>query len=287
MAEASSSGSHCLSATSFSATRGAEIKDALNGIKKRIEFASSIPNSQPTLVAVSKFKPASDIAAAYEGGQRDFGENYVNELLEKAPALPSDIRWHFIGHLQSNKAKSIAALNNLHTLHTLTSIKLATALNKARSPQSPLNILLQVNTSGESTKSGLQPLATPENESDTPSSPVEPEAGESLLAVARHVLVNCPNLRLTGLMTIGSFDNSINTDADNPDFQLLLQTRTVLEEILTREFPLDSSSPQWGDKRGRLLLSMGMSSDFEAAIRAGSDIVRVGSSIFGERQRQT
>lgn len=178
-------------------------------------------------------------------------------------------------------------MKNLHTLHTLTSIKLATALNKARSPHPPLNVLLQVNTSGESTKSGFPPLATPENESDSPSSPAEPEAGEGLLAVARHVLINCPNLRLTGVMTIGSFDNSINTDADNPDFQLLLQTRTVLEEVLNRDFPLDSSLPQWGDRRGRFLLSMGMSSDFEAAIRAGSDIVRVGTSIFGERQRQT
>lgn len=124
-----------MSAISFSATRGSEVRDALTSIRKRITIAASTsptPSKPPTLVAVSKFKPASDVAAAYEAGQRDFGENYVNELMEKAPIvrqgpslhlfvvflqflnplrlfkLPSGIRWHFIGHLQSNKAKPLA-----------------------------------------------------------------------------------------------------------------------------------------------------------------------------------
>lgn len=171
----------------------------------------------------------------------------------------------------------------MYALHTLTSNKLATALNKARPPHPPLNVFLQINTSGESTKSGLPPLANPENKSDSPSSAISPTESE-LIAVARHVLTDCPNLRLTGLMTIGSLDNSINTNSENPDFQSLIETRTLLEEILTQEFPSDPTSPQWGDEQGKLLLSMGMSSDFEAAIHAGSGVVRVGSSIFGQRQ---
>ncbi|GJJ08357.1 hypothetical protein Clacol_002571 [Clathrus columnatus] len=274
-------------APAISAVRGLEIKDALANVYNKIAIAKSMSSHQnlkPCLVAVSKFKPVTDIAAAYEANQKDFGENYVNEILEKAPILPADIRWHFIGHLQSNKAKTLAAIPNLYALHTLTSIKLATALNKARSPHSPLNVLLQVNTSGESSKAGLSPLTTLDYESSA-SSASPPSESEGLVTVARHVLTDCPNLYLMGLMTIGSLDNSLNTDVDNPDFQSLLHTRGILEEVLTREFPPLSSSHRWGNEHGRLVLSMGMSSDFEAAIRAGSGIVRVGTSIFGERQK--
>jgi uncharacterized pyridoxal phosphate-containing UPF0001 family protein len=169
-------------------------------------------------------------------------------------------------------------------LHTLTSTKLATALNNARS--SPLKVLLQVNTSGEDSKSGLPPLHAADASSDSLD---KTAADEGVVAVARHVITSCPNLRLTGLMTIGSLENSITSDQQNKDFQTLIRTRGVLEEILKREFPLRSEQEgqtEWGDHRGGLTLSMGMSSDFEAAIRAGSGIVRVGTGIFGERYKK-
>lgn len=165
------------------------------------------------------------------------------------------------------------AIPNLHTLHTLTSIKLATALNKARESHPPLNVLLQVNTSGEDSKSGLPPLQ-PSSASD-----------DSLLAVARHVITSCPNLRLTGLMTIGSLENSMSTSDQNQDFLTLVRTREVLANYLTHNFPSADRSP-WEDQTEGLTLSMGMSSDFEAAIRAGSRIVRVGTGVFGERDKK-
>ncbi|KAG8808549.1 hypothetical protein FRB91_007872 [Serendipita sp. 411] len=205
----------------------------------------------------------------------DFGENYVNELVEKAEQLPQGIRWHFIGTLQSNKAKTLAAIPNLYTMQTLTSAKTATALDKQLPPdrETPLNVMLQVNTSGEESKSGLAPLHT--EESDT-----EDQQPNSLgvYGLATHVLTQCKRLHLLGVMTIGSFEASTDDSRPNPDFECLVRTRDALEEKLNKDLP----GSQWG-KDGRLLLSMGMSSDFEAAIKAGSNIVRVGTSIFGER----
>ena len=172
---------------------------------------------------------------------------------------------------------------NLHTLHTLTTTKLANILNNARSPSSPLNVLLQVNTSGEDTKSGLPPLYAADASCD-PKTPTD----EGVVAVARHVITSCPNLRLTGLMTIGSLQNSITSEVQNQDFQSLVRTRAVLEEVLKRDFPQgeQGSLLKWGDSRGGLTLSMGMSHDLEVAVRAGSGIVRVGTDIFGERHKK-
>ncbi|KAF8519573.1 hypothetical protein JB92DRAFT_2710576 [Gautieria morchelliformis] len=250
--------------------RLAQITTSLADVRARVAAAAAAaaPTHPPTLVAVSKYKPASDVAAAYDAAQRDFGENYVHELLEKAPQLPPDIRWHFIGHLQSNKAKALAAIPNLHTLHTLTTTKLATALDAARPAASaaPLNVCLQVNTSGELAKSGLPPL-----------SPDHPDH-DGLIPLARHILTSCPHLRLAGLMTIGSLQSSSAGD-QNQDFHTLVRTRDALEAYLCQHWP----PSQWGHE-GRLVLSMGMSTDFEPAIRAGSGIVRVGTAIFGERQ---
>lgn len=159
-------------------------------------------------------------------------------------------------------------------MHTLTSAKAATALNKglAETRAAPLNVLLQVNTSGEASKSGLAPL----------SANGDGEAG-ALAELARHVLRECPRLRLLGLMTIGALEASLAAaDRDeNADFRTLIRTRDALEETLCAEGVAETS--RWGQD-GRLLLSMGMSSDFEAAIHAGSSIVRVGTSIFGSRK---
>lgn len=131
--------------------------------------------------------------------------------------------------------------------------------------------MIQVNTSREESKSGLAPID------------VEKEEGQEapsleVLELASHVVSSCKNLRLLGVMTIGSFEASTNQDLPNPDFETLRQTRDKLEEKLNEKY-IDQN---WGED-GRLLLSMGMSSDFEDAIRAGSNVVRVGTSIFGSR----
>lgn len=202
------------------------------------------------LVAVSKTKPASDVREAYDAGQRDFGENYVQELLEKAPVLPQDIRWHFIGHLQSNKAKALVeGVPSLYMVQTVDSEKLANKLDSAVGAigkRDPLSVLVQVNTSGEESKFGVAP--------------------ETCVALAQHIARNCSNLCLAGLMTIGMPDYSSRPE----NFACLAECRKQVAESL-------------GIKESDLELSMGMSGDFEAAIQMGSTNVRVGSTIFGAR----
>ncbi len=165
---------------------------------------------------------------------------------------------------------------NLYAVQTVTSAKAATGLNKYLPAErsAPLNILLQVNTSGEDNKSGVPPL-----------SPDSPSADVELTQLARHIIKECPRLHFQGLMTIGSLTESLSSaEKENEDFERLKQTRDLLQEALSKEFPADSG--KWG-LDGRLLLSMGMSSDFEAALKAGSDIVRVGTGIFGTRPKKT
>ncbi|KAF9076601.1 hypothetical protein BDP27DRAFT_1313607 [Rhodocollybia butyracea] len=260
--------------------RTAEISESLAKIRARVASASS--DRPQTLVAVSKYKPSADILVCYQNGQRDFGENYVQELVDKAKELPEDIQWHFIGTLQSNKAKLLASIPNLHTVQTVSSEKAASALNKALSAErtAPLNILIQVNTSGEDAKSGLAPLTSASIFSDSNSSDIQ--------KLAEHVVSNCPRLRLQGLMTIGALDLSLSANEmeNNADFEKLKETRDVLQRWLQTEFgSQEGQGKRWGDESiGKLLLSMGMSSDFEAALKAGSDIVRVGTDIFGSRK---
>jgi len=254
-----------------SSDRQQELKESLAEIQARV--AAAAPSRTPTLVAVSKLKPAGDILACYEAGHRDFGENYVQELEEKAKILPADIRWHFIGTLQSNKAKVLAAIPNLHSIQTVGSMKAAKALQKAvpADRDAPLGILLQVNTSGEVAKSGLPPIESMEDIDDS-----------ELARVAEYITVDCPNLRLEGLMTIGALELSLNASESekNADFETLKLSRDYLGAYLG-----SLRSHPWGpeDAPETLLLSMGMSSDFEAALKAGSDIVRVGTGIFGAR----
>ena len=135
---------------------------------------------------------------------------------------------------------------------------------------SPLNVLLQVNTSGEDSKSGLPPLS----EDFTSDSEV--------VALAKHIIEKCPRLRVQGLMTIGSITESLSQTEGNHDFETLKHTRDRLQSQLTTVLP---QAENWG-QNGKLLLSMGMSSDFEVALRSGSDIVRVGTGIFGERHKK-
>ncbi|KAF9555145.1 proline synthetase associated protein [Agrocybe pediades] len=265
-----------------SSERRAELVESLAEIRERVKSAST-SGKEPTLVAVSKYKPASDILACYEDGQSDFGENYVQELEEKTKLLPADIRWHFIGTLQSNKAKILASIPNLFSIQTLGSIKAATALNKALPAErtSPLRVLIQINTSGEDSKSGIPPLSSSSSTSEVKNS--------DLIQLADRILKECPKLRLEGLMTIGALELSLEASETekNADFERLKETRDVLARYLKETYPPDDGG-RWGEEgTGRLLLSMGMSSDFEAALKSGSDIVRVGTGIFGQRAKKT
>ncbi|KAJ3326425.1 hypothetical protein HDU76_012929 [Blyttiomyces sp. JEL0837] len=231
--------------------RQSDLIHNLSQIKDRVLAAKAkqpIPRDV-RLVAVSKTKPSSDILAAYAGGQRHFGEN-VQELVDKAQELPTDIQWHFIGSLQSNKCKILAAIPNLYAVETIDGIKKADTMQKAcTSRATPLNVFVQVNTSGEESKSGIKP--------------------NECVDVAKHIVSSCPNLKLSGLMTIGSPENS-SSNEENPDFKLLSECAKSVEEAtgLTME------------------LSMGMSDDFELAIQMGSTNVRVGSVLFGARAKK-
>eukprot|EP00995_Heteronema_vittatum_P002998 NODE_1444_length_968_cov_345.362350_g995_i0.p1 GENE.NODE_1444_length_968_cov_345.362350_g995_i0~~NODE_1444_length_968_cov_345.362350_g995_i0.p1 ORF type:complete len:251 (-),score=29.29 NODE_1444_length_968_cov_345.362350_g995_i0:122-874(-) len=205
----------------------------------------------PRLVAVSKFKGADLVRAAYDAGQHVFGENYVQELLEKAAELQDakDLRWHFIGHLQSNKAKALVqGVTQLAVVETVDSAKLADKLEAAvaEMDRPPLGVFVQINTSGEPSKSGIEP-------------------GQEVELV-RHILSSCPHLMFQGLMTIGMPDYTSRPE----NFVCLKECRTRLVEAL-------------GLQEEAVELSIGMSGDFEAAIAMGSTNVRVGSSIFGAR----
>jgi hypothetical protein len=200
------------------------------------------------LVAVSKTKPAALVAEAYALGQRHFGENYAQELLEKAPALPADVAWHFIGHLQTNKAAALVrGVPNLAMVESVDSERLATVLSRAveREARPPLAVLVEVNVAGEASKYGVAPGAA--------------------VALATHVARACPHLQLRGLMTLGRAGDP--TDAA---FECLVGVRARVADAL-------------GVEPATLELSMGMSADFERAVRWGATNVRVGSDLFGAR----
>lgn len=226
-----------------------DVVSALESVNQRVAAAST--QRPVTLVAVSKTKPVSLLLAAYEAGQRDFGENYVHEIVEKAPKLPSDVRWHFIGHLQSNKVKDLLSVPNVFCVHTVDSIKLAQELAKRTAqlrPDDVLRVMVQVNTSGEQSKSGCAPS----------------EAAALCIAIREGI----PQLTVVGLMCIGKYSSGEGDASD--DFRCLQQCR-------------DAAAAGLGVEAQSLSLSMGMSHDFEAAIHAGATHVRVGSTIFGAR----
>ncbi|KAF7242095.1 Pyridoxal phosphate homeostasis protein [Varanus komodoensis] len=241
---------------------GEGLGPALRAVQEQVQQAAarrpqSLPAIQPRLVAVSKTKPAEMVLEAYNLGQRSFGENYVQELLEKASEsriLSScpEIKWHFIGHLQRHNVNKLIGVPNLFMLETVDSIKLADKVNSSwqkKGSSEKLKIMVQVNTSGEDSKHGLPPE-------------------ETVMTVA-HILQKCPSLEFVGLMTIGSFGHDLSK-GPNPDFQKLLSLRQELCDALN--IPLE-----------KVELSMGMSTDFQHAIEVGSTNVRIGSTIFGER----
>ncbi|KAI9764700.1 MAG: hypothetical protein M1840_008092 [Geoglossum simile] len=254
--------------------RAQQLVESISDVAARVQAAAS--ESPIRLVAVSKLKPAVDILALHNPptasppgfSQIHFGENYQQELLEKSQVLPSSIKWHFIGQLQTNKCRPLAEqIPNLWCVESVDTKRKADQLEKGRASlpssstrnsQTPtdekLRVFVQVNTSGEETKSGCTPL----------------EAAD----LCRHISELCPHLQLQGLMTIGAIARSkaSSSSADNPneDFTTLRQTRDQVAEIL-------------GVSKHALELSMGMSADYEAAIREGSTEVRVGTTIFGDR----
>ena len=213
------------------------------------EIKNKLSAYNATLVAVSKTKPATDIQALYQLGQRDFGENYVQELTEKQAGLPTDIRWHFIGHLQSNKVKYIAPF--VHLIHGVDDFKLLKEINKQAAKQNRvIDCLLQVHIAQEETKFGL--------------------SDEELEGVV-HEVTNTTTLNsicIRGLMGMAS-----NTDDENKiraEFRHLKMLFDKYAAVSKTNFQLS-------------ILSMGMSSDYVIALEEGSTMVRIGSLLFGAR----
>jgi len=223
------------------------ILSALNEVRERIEHCalkSGRSAEQVKLIAVSKSKPAQLVRQAYEAGQRDFGENYVQELTAKAQALAdlTDLRWHMIGHLQTNKVKSVAPL--VHMVQSVDSVRLADELaRRAQSVGKRIAVLLEINVGGEQHKTGAS-LS---------------EARDLFQAAGSH-----PALWLRGLMTVPPFE--LQASETSLQFEKLRQLRDEL-----------------GGAGVLPELSMGMSHDFEQAIAAGATMVRVGTLIFGAR----
>ncbi|MCX7893346.1 MAG: YggS family pyridoxal phosphate-dependent enzyme [Burkholderiales bacterium] len=220
----------------------------LQGVMSRIRRACELAGREPrdiVLVAVSKTFPADDIRAAHAAGQRDFGESYVQEALAKMDALAGlELTWHFIGPIQSNKTRDIAA--RFHWVHSIDRLKVAERLAAQRpAGRAPLQALIQVNVSGEATKSGVAPDA---------------------LAPLAHAVAALPNLRLRGLMAIP--EPTEDMALARARFE---SVRALKERLCAEGLALDT-------------LSMGMTADLEAAIAAGATMVRVGTAIFGERR---
>lgn len=227
----------------------AELEQKLKQIKNQIHEAeekASRAVDSVSLLAVSKGQSAESIRQFYQLGQRDFGENYLQEALEKMEALQDlDICWHYIGSIQSKKAKTIAL--HFDWVHSLSRIKVAEELNTHRSPDiSPLNVCVQVNLSGEASKSGLNKQELDE-------------------ITQRHS--QWPQLKFRGLMTM--------PPAGASDMEKLNLYQQLHQLLVT-------TNQKHGLKMDTL--SMGMSNDFNLAIAAGSTIVRVGQALFGPRQ---
>lgn len=267
--------------TAASPARTSTLLTNLSAATARISNAisqSPNPSKAVRLVAVSKLKPASDILALHSGtpvSHLHFGENYLQELLEKSRLLPASIKWHFIGGLQSNKCVTLARdVRGLWAVESVDTEKKAGLLDKGwgerrkqhqekqkdggngadEDHDDRLRIYIQINTSGETNKAGIDPSHAAD--------------------LCRFVRDKCPNLSLQGVMTIGAIARSQATtpENENEDFICLRETR---DRIVT-ELSLTGAEAE-------LELSMGMSQDFEGAIALGSDQVRVGTTIFGDR----
>ena len=226
------------------------IQDALASVTSRIraaETAAARPSGSVRLLAVSKTFPAEAVREAYACGQRAFGENYVQELLSKTPQLPAEVQWHMIGPVQKNKVKYLPG--QVQCIHTLDSLALAQEIDRRWSGRDlpPCTVLVQINISGEKSKSGIAP-----------------EELMALLVQASQL----PHLNICGLMTIPPFGDS--PEESRPYFRALRELRDVINRAAIPGVRLHE-------------LSMGMSDDFEVAIEEGATMIRVGSALFGAR----
>ena len=235
------------------------IENGLNEIRHHIaELSATHHITRPIqLIAVSKLKPVSMIKYAYTLGQRDYGENYVQELISKIndPVFSNcnDIRWHFIGHLQSNKCNQLIKQSHhkLYCVHSCDSIKLLDSLNKAcinAQYSHKLRVLIQVNTSNETNKSGCEP--------------------KECIELYQHCVTHCSALQASGLMTIGAADDN----NQRKYFNELVQCKKRIIDELGSVVNADEFE-----------LSMGMSGDYTTAIECESTMIRIGSTIFGKR----
>lgn len=215
-----------------------EVEEILASVNRPVDSA--------TLIAVSKTKPVEMLKEVYERGCRDFGENKVQELCDKYPLLPNDIRWHLIGHLQTNKVKYIA--DKVYMIHSVDTVKLAETIDKeAKKHNRIIPILIEVNVAEEETKFGLKT--------------------EEVVEMVRTISV-LPNVKIKGLMTIAPYTE--NEEENRPYFAVL------------KQLSVDITS-QNIDNVDMEFLSMGMTGDYRTALTEGSTFVRIGTGIFGER----
>lgn len=227
------------------------LKENLENVEKEIEKSierGKRAKGDVKLIAVSKTKPISDIEEVYALGMRDFGENKVQELCEKEASLPADIRWHLIGHLQTNKVKYI--VDKVYMIHSVDSLKLANEINKEAEKKNvdKVKILIELNLGMEETKFGL-------------------ESEDEILNLVGEIS-KLPRVEINGLMTVAPYTENIE---DNREiFKQMKKISSIIESKHIPNVKMD-------------YLSMGMSNDFTVAIEEGANYVRVGTKIFGER----
>lgn len=218
-------------------------------IAKNIKNIKEDLGAGVVLVAVSKTKPANDIQKAYNAGQRIFGENKAKEMEAKAEELPKDIEWHMIGHMQSNKVKYIAPFVSL--IHSVDKLSLLKEINKrAKQNERTIKVLLQMHIAKEESKFGMD----------------EEEVEELLASEAYH---NYENIKIVGLMGMATFTND--------------EARVRKEFAYLKNLFDKLKSNQFSNQASFSILSMGMSGDYKIAIEEGSNMLRIGSMIFGER----
>lgn len=225
------------------------IKDNIMLVQQKIDAACkkvSRSTEDVTLITVSKTKPVSMLLEAYEAGARDFGENKVQELTDKIPKMPSDVRWHMIGHLQRNKVKYI--VDKVYLIHSVDSLRLAEEISKeALKKQVNVNILIEVNVALEESKFGT--------------------TSEEVVALVEQIS-KLPGISIKGLMTIAPF---VEDAEENRKYFSKLKQLSV--DIMQKNI----------DNVSMNVLSMGMTGDYEVAVEEGATYVRVGTGIFGER----
>ena len=225
------------------------VAENLEQVRKNIELACRKAGRDPkevTLISVSKTKPVSMLQEAYDAGSRDFGENKVQEIMDKVPQLPSDIRWHMIGHLQRNKVKYI--VDKVALIHSVDSLRLAETIeHEAVKHNVTVPVLIEVNVAQEESKFGLKT--------------------EEVLSLVESVAV-FPHIHIEGLMTIAPY-------VEDPE-----ENRVIFRQL--KKLSVDIAAKNINNVN-MSVLSMGMTGDYQVAVQEGATMVRVGTGIFGER----